>query len=333
MAHEAAEYPALSESTTDIRIVPLPQGRDVLTDVLRVGARRRLAEAIEAEVAAWIDDHAHLRDEQGHRQVVRNGPLPERTIPTGIGPVEVPQPRVRDRRPADQRETFASAIRPPSLKKTTSLEGLIPGLYLQGVSTGDCAEALPTLLGPEAPGRSAARITRLKAVWEAEHDAGSKRSLEGKRSVSVGADGVPFNLRREGGRQGILVLRGATAAGKKELIARADGSRESEQSGKEWLLDCKARGREIEPRRALGDGALGFGKARRPVGDTTQEQRCWVHTTANGLDKRPQGSQPKAQRMLHDISRAEGREKAEKAFDRFVRTYEAKYPKATECLT
>ena len=151
----------MNESTTDIRIVPLPTGQDVLTEVLREGARRMLARAIEAEVAAWIDDHAHLKDETGRQQVVRNGHLPERTIQTGIGPLEVQQPRVRDRRPADQREAFTSAILPPYLRKTRSLEGLIPWLYLKGVSTGDFSEALQALLGPEAPGLSAATVTRL----------------------------------------------------------------------------------------------------------------------------------------------------------------------------
>jgi putative transposase len=165
MAHEAEEYPAMNESTTDIRIVPLPTGQDVLTAVLRDGARRMLTQAIEAEVAAWIHDHAHLKDDAGRQQVVRNGHLPERTIQTGIGPLDVQQPRVRDRRPADQREAFTSAILPPYLRKTKSLEGLIPWLYLKGVSTGDFSEALQALLGPEAPGLSAATVTRLKAAW------------------------------------------------------------------------------------------------------------------------------------------------------------------------
>src|SRR5512135_616773 len=332
MAHEAEEYPAMSESTTDIRIVPLPTGQDVLSEVLRDGARRMLAQAVEAEVAAWIDAHAHLKDEAGRQQVVRNGHLPERTIQTGIGNVEVKQPRIRDRRPADEREPFTSAILPPYLRKTKSLEGLIPWLYLKGVSTGDFAEALQALLGPDAPGLSAATVTRLKAAWEAEHEAWSKRSLKGKYYVYVWADGVHFNIRLEGGRQCILVLMGATAEGKKELIAIADGYRESEQSWKELLLDCKARGLEIEPALAIGDGALGFWKAMRQIWDTTREQRCWVHKTANELDKLPKGSQPKAKRMLHDIYQAETRAEAEKAFDLFVKTYEAKYPQAVECL-
>src|SRR3954463_1742466 len=333
LAHEAEEYPAMSQSTTEIRIVPLPQGQDVLTDLLRDGARRMLAQAIEAEVAAWIDDHAHLVDDQGRRQVVRNGHLPERAIQTGIGAVEVQQPRVRDRRPADQREAFSSAILPPYLRKTKSLEGLLPWLYLKGISTGDFSEALQAILGPDAPGLSATTITRLKATWEDEFAAWNRRSLAGKRYVYVWADGVHFNIRLEGGRQCILVLMGATAEGKRELIAVADGYRESEQSWKELLLDCKARGLEVEPALAIGDGALGFWKAMRQVWDSTREQRCWVHKMANILDKLPEGSQPKAKGMLHEIYLAETKAEAEKAFDLFVKTYEAKYPKAAECLT
>jgi len=322
----------MSESTTDLRIVPLPKGQDVLTDLLRDGARRLLAEAIEAEVATWIDALAHLKDASGRREVVRNGHLPERTIQTGIGEVPVKQPRVQDRRPPERREKFTPAVLPPYLRRTQSLEELIPWLSLKGISTGDFAEALQALLGPDAPGLSATTVTRLKAVWEAEHEAWAKRSLAGKHYVYVWADGVHFNIRLEEGRQCILVLMGATAEGKKELIAISDGYRESEPSWRELLLDVKARGLVVEPALAIGDGALGFWKAMRQVGDTTKEQRCWVHKTANALDKLPKGSQPKAKRMLHEIYQAENRAGAEKAFDLFVATYEAKYSKATECL-
>ncbi len=323
----------MSQSTSEIRILPLAGSHDVLTEVLRNGAREMLARAVEAEVAAWIDDHAHLKDEAGRRQVVRNGSHPERTILTGLGPIDVKQPRVQDRRPPELREAFTPAVLPPYLRRTKSLDELIPWLYLKGISTGDFPEALKALLGPDAPGLSANTVTRLKAVWEEEHDAWSKRSLKGKQYVYVWADGVHFNIRLEEGRQCILVLMGATADGKKELIAVADGYRESEQSWKELLLDCKARGLEVEPRLAVGDGALGFWKAMRQVWDTTREQRCWVHKTANVLDKMPKGSQPKAKGMLHEIYLAESRENAARAFDLFVKTYEAKYPKATECLS
>jgi putative transposase len=333
LAHEAEEYPAMTESTTDTRILPPPRGQDVLTDLLRDGARRLLAQAIEAEVAAWIDDHAHLTDRAGRRQVVRNGHLPGRTIQTGLGGIEAKQPRVHDRRPPGEREKFTPTVLPPYLRRTRSLEELIPWLYLKGISTGDFSEALAAILGPDAPNLSATTVTRLKAVWEEDYRAWSKRSLAGKRYVYVWADGVHFNIRLDGGRQCILVLMGATAEGKKELIALADGYRESEQSWKELLLDVRARGLEIEPALAIGDGALGFWKAIRQVWETTREQRCWVHKTSNTLDKLPKGAQPKAKRMIHDISMAESRAGAEKAFDLFVRTYEAKYPKATECLS
>src|SRR3954452_833035 len=332
MAHEAEEYPAMDESTTDIRIGPVPDGQDILTEILRDGARRMLAEAVEAEVAAWIDGRAHLKDRAGRRQVVRNGHLPERTIQTGIGPIEVKQPRVQDRRPPEHREKFTPAVLPPYLRRTKSLDELIPWLYLKGVSTGDFSEALQAILGPDAPNLSATTVTRLKAAWEQDHDAWSKRSLAGKRYVYVWADGVHFNIRLEEGRQCILVLMGAIADGKKELIAVAGGYRESEQSWKELLLDCKARGLEVEPHLAIGDGALGFWKAMRQAWDTTKEQRCWVHKMANILDKLPKGGQPKAKAALHEIYGSATKAEAEKAFELFVTTYRAKYPKATECL-
>src|SRR4051795_6941738 len=255
-AYEAEDYPAMTESTTDIRIVPLPRGQDVLTEILRDGARRLLAEAIEAEVAAWIDAHAHLQDQAGRRQLVRNGHLPERTIQTGIGEIPVKQPRVQDRRPAEQREKFTPAVLPPYLRRTRSLDELIPWLYLKGVSTGDFSEALQAILGPDAPNLSATTVTRLKAAWEKDHDAWSTRSPAGKHSVYVWAAGVHFNIRLEEGRQCILVLMGATAEGKKELIAIADGSRESEQSWQELLLGCQRRGLTVAPTLAVGDGAL-----------------------------------------------------------------------------
>jgi transposase-like protein len=312
---------------------PVAATQDVLTEVLRDGARQMLAQAIQAEVAAWIEEHAHLTDQAGRQQVVRNGYLPERTILTGLGPIEVQQPRVRDRRPAEEREKFTSAILPPYLRKTKSLEELIPWLYLKGVSTGDFSEALQALLGPEAPGLSAATITRLKAVWEQEHEAWSRRSLEGKRYVYVWADGVHFNIRLDSGeRQCILVLMGATEDGKKELIAIADGYRESEQSWKELLLDVRARGLEIDPELAIVDGALGFWKAVRQVYPSTREQRCTVHKTANVLDKLPKATQPKAKAALDAIWQAETKAEAERSFDLFVATYQAKYPKAVECL-
>jgi putative transposase len=322
----------MNEATTNTDALPLPTHKDVLTDVLRLGATQLLAQAIQAEVAAYLEARSHLLDEHGRQQVVRNGSLPQRTILTGIGPVEVKQPRVQDRRPANQREKFSSAILPPYLRKTKSIEELIPWLYLKGISTGDFSEALAAILGPQAKGLSAATVTRLKAVWQEEYDAWSKRSLAGKHYVYVWADGVHFNIRLEEDRQCILVLMGATADGRKELIALADGFRESEQSWKALLLDCQARGMSLAPSLAIGDGALGFWKALRQMFPTTKEQRCWVHKTANILDKLPKAQQPKAKAMLHEIWQAETKAAAEKAFDLFVATYEAKYAKAVGCL-
>lgn len=322
----------MTNSTTELRIVPLPGATDVLTTVLRQGAQQLLAQAIQAEVAAWIDQHQHCQDDQGHRQVVRNGYLPARTLTTGVGPVDVRQPRVQDRRPPEQREKFTSAILPPYLRKTKSLEELLPWLYLKGVSTGDFSEALAALLGPQAKGLSATTITRLKGIWTEEYQAWSQRSLQDKHYVYVWADGVYFNVRLEGERQCILVLLGATADGRKELLAIQDGQRESEQSWKELLLDVQARGLTQAPALAIGDGALGFWKAVRQVWPTTQEQRCWVHKTANVLDKLPKAVQPKAKTMLHAIYQAPSRAAADQALDLFVRTYAAKYPKATACL-
>ena len=320
-------------STIDLCVVPVPQGNDLLSEVLRQGAQKLLAEAIEAEVAGWIESHSQLCDEAGRRHVVRNGSMPARTITTGVGPVEIKQPRVHDRRSPQEREKFTSAILPPYLRKTKSIEELIPWLYLKGVSTGDFSEALAALLGPDAPGLSASTVTRLKGVWETEYQAWNQRSLKDKRYVYVWADGVYFNIRLEEDRQCILVLMGATVEGKKELIAIADGFRESEQSWKALLLDCQARGLVIDPTLAIGDGALGFWKAVRQIWTTTREQRCWVHKTANVLDKLPKSQQPRAKEMLHAIWQAATRADAEKAFDLFVATYEAKYLKATECLS
>ncbi len=322
----------MQESISSTIALPAASSRDVLTTILRVGAQRMLAQAIEAEVAEWIEDHAHLTDEAGHRQVVRNGHLPKRTITTGVGPVEVQQPRVLDRRNAEEAAPFSSKILPPYLRKTKSIEELIPWLYLKGVSTGDFSEALAALVGPRADGLSASTSVRLKQVWEQEYENWSKHSLEGKEYVYVWADGIHFNVRLEEDRQCILVLMGATADGHKELIALADGYRESEQSWLTLLVDVKQRGLKIDPKLATGDGALGFWKALPQVFPSTREQRCWVHKTANVLDKLPKRLQPTAKEQLHQIWMAPTRAAADQAFDTFLETYHAKYPKAVECL-
>lgn len=323
----------MAESINSTLSLPVAASRDVLTDILRAGAQRLLAQAIEAEVAEWIDSHADLKNTDGHRQVVRNGHLPKRTITTGVGPIAVEQPRVLDRRTESEAEPFSSKILPPYLRKTKSLEELIPWLYLKGVSTGDFHEALTALVGPNCPGLSASTVTRLKACWEDEFQEWNQRSLEGKQYVYLWADGVHFNIRLEEDRQCILVLMGATADGRKELIAVVDGFRESEQSWKGLLLDVKSRGLIVDPKLATGDGALGFWKAISQVFPATREQRCWVHKTVNVLDKLPKRLQPEAKQKIHDIWMAATRADAERAFDLFVATYEAKYPKATGCLS
>ena len=290
-----------------------------------------LAQAIEEEVSEWIETHQQLAAD-GRRQLVRNGFLPERKIVTGLGEIAVKQPRVHDRRPAEEREHFTSKILPPYLRKTKTIEELIPWLYLKGISTGGFHEALQALLGPDCPGLSATTITRLKSGWEQEHEEWCQRPLEGKEYVYVWADGIHTNIRLEEDRQCILVLMGATKDGEKELIAMTDGHRESAQSWSELLLDVKRRGLKTAPKIAVGDGALGFWKALAEIFPSTKEQRCWVHKTANVLDKLPKGKQPKAKSMIHEIWMSDTRENANKAFDAFVETYEKVYPQVTECL-
>jgi transposase-like protein len=313
------------------------KSRDVLTEILRQGAQKMLATAIENEVVEYIAEHENQRDACGYRLVVRNGWLLARTIQTGVGPVEVEQPRVNDKRIDEngQRIHFSSKILPPYLRRTKSIDELIPWLYLKGISTGDFTEALQALLGPQAPGLSATNIVRLKESWQQEWADWSKRSLEGKYYVYLWADGVYFNIRLEdpgNNKQCILVLMGATSDGRKELIAIAEGYRESAQSWRELLLDVKNRGLSQAAKLATGDGALGFWAALREIYPATQEQRCWVHKTANVLNKLPKSLHPKAKSMLHDIWMAETRKQADTAFDLFITTFQAKYPKAIECL-
>jgi len=302
---------------------------DLLTEVLRNGARELLQQAVEAEVAEFIERHRELKDERERQRVVRNGYRAERTIQTGIGEVAVKAPRARDR---EGEIKFRSNILPAYLRRTRSIEELLPWLYLKGLSTGDFSEALAALLGKGAPGLSAATISRLKELWKGEYERWSKRELTGKNFVYIWVDGVHFGVRLEDASQCILVVIGATADGKKELLAMFDGYRESAESWKELLLDLKQRGLTNAPKVAVGDGALGFWKALPQVFGSTREQRCWVHKTANVLNKLPKGQQGKAKAALHEIWMAESRAAAEQAFDHFLSTYEAKYAKAAECL-
>jgi transposase-like protein len=290
-----------------------------------------LAQAIEAEIAVLLAQYANRHDPQGRQAVVRNGYLPERDVQTGIGAVRVKVPRVRDRRGAGIR--FPSALLPPYIRRSKSLEALLPWLYLKGVSTGDFSEALQALLGAEAPGLSPATISRLKPGWQEALALWQGRSLVGKRSGYFWVDGVYFETRLEEARHGILVIIGADASGHKELVGLWDGYRESEQSWKDLLLDRKSRGLAQAPAWALGDGALGFWKALRPGDGQTRWQRCWVHKTANGLDKLPKDLQPQAKQRWQAIWMAPDRQRAEMAFDLFIAAYAGKDPKAAEGLT
>ena len=295
-----------------------------------------LQAAIDPEVDDFLAKHSGRRDEQGRRLVVRNGSLPEREILTGAGKLPVRQPRVRDRSSGDDRVQFSPQVLPPYLKRTNSIEELIPWLYLKGISTGDFSEALQALVGERAKGLSANVVVRLKEQWSDEYEAWSKRDLSQKHYVYVWADGIHVNVRLEDDankKQCILVLIGATADGRKERIAILDGYRESEQSWSELLLDLKHRGLTMSPKVAVADGALGFWAAARKVFPEMREQRCWVHKTANVLNNMPKSVQPKAKSDIHDIWQAETREAASKAFDHFLDKFSAKYPKACETLS
>ena len=302
---------------------------DALTEVLRRGAKELLQQAVEVEVAEALAQYAALKDEQGRRRVVRNGYLPERRIQTGIGAVAVRAPRVRDR--AGELK-FSSRLLPPYLRRTRSLDELLPWLYLKGLSSSDFSGALTALLGPAAPGLSAAKICRLKEIWRLEYEQWRRRSLSDKEYVYVWADGIYFGVRLEDARQCMLVVIGATKDGRKELLGLTDGYRESEASWKELLLELKERGLTVDPKLAIGDGSLGFWKALPQVFGSTRAQRCWKHKTANVLNKLPKGLQLKAKAELNDIWMAESRAAAEQAFDKFLLSYKAKYPKASECL-
>ena len=320
----------MSKDTTTQDRKPEEGTQDDLTDLLREGAKRLIAEAVDAELSATLAQFADYKDEAGHRYVVRNGYLPEREVLTGIGPVSVRVPKVRDRSGA--RIKFTSALLPPYLRRSRSVEEVLPWLYLKGISTGDMQEALEALLGPEAKGLFPASISRLKARWEDEHKAWSGRDLSNKRYVYFWIDGVYFNVRMDDARQCILVIIGVTEDGIKEFVAIEDGYRESEQSWFMVLSDLRQRGLEIGPELAVGDGALGLWKALPKVYAETRSQRCWVHKTANVLNYLPKSLQSKAKAALQQIWMASTREQAHRAFDNFVAMYQAKYPKATECL-
>jgi len=323
----------MSSSEFALRLATEPVVCATLEQIAREGARRALQKAIEDEVAEYLNAHRTQVDEAGHRLVVRNGHKPPRTILSGLGPIEVTQPRVNDRRVDENgvRFRFTSKILPPYLRKTKTIEDLVPWLYLKGISTGEMGDAL-VHLGFDGSGLSATSVTRMTEAWQHEYADWSKRDLTGKHYVYLWADGIYFGCRLTDERPCVLVLMGATADGRKELIAVVDGQRESEASWTAILLDLRDRGLTVAPKLATGDGSLGFWLALAKVFPSTVQQRCWVHKTVNVLDKLPKSQQPAAKAMLHEVWMSATKADAIKAFDRFIATYGVKWPKATACL-
>lgn len=345
-----AQGHAMNETTTDRPAMPATDEMDPevlafrarfedqspLDEIVRQGAQRMLQSAINAEVDSFLEAHQDRRDEKGRRQVVRNGRLPAREILSGAGPLGVRQGRVRDNSPdPESRVRFTPSVLPAYLRRTKAIEELIPWLYLKGVSTSDFSEALQVLVGEKAKGLSPNIIVRLKAQWIDEYKEWSRRDLSQKQYVYFWADGIYSKVRladESNKKQCILVIMGSTPDGKKELVGVLDGYRESEQSWAELLLSLKQRGLQLAPSIAVGDGGLGFWAALRKVFPETKEQRCWVHKTANVLNKLPKSVQPRAKSDLQEIWKAETKAQAENAFDHFLEKYDAKYTQACDCL-
>jgi len=304
----------------------------VLEKITREGAQRMLQLALENEVEEYIQKHSDEVDSDGKRIVVKNGSMPKRDIVTGMGPLAITQPRLDDRR-LDRGERFSSNILPKYLRRIPSIDNLIPVLYLKGISTNDFGSALSDILGEGASGLSPTNIVRLKKVWENDYQLWRKRDLSSKNYVYFWVDGIYFNVRLDDNRSCILVIMAADRHGNKELLAVTDGYRESKAGWREMLLDLKTRGLAIGPRLSIGDGGLGFWAALDEIFPETKRQRCWVHKTANILDKLPKSIQSKAKSMIHDMYMAPTKEDALEAYDHFVNTFSDKYPKAVECLT
>jgi len=302
---------------------------DPLTDLLTTGAQQLIQQAVEAELQALLSEHAERRTKAGHAGVVRNGYLPERELQTSLGPVTVKIPKVRAK--TGEPVTFRSALVPPYVRKTKTLEAALPWLYLKGISSGEMEEALKVLVGPQAQGLSASTVSRLKQSWAQEYQRWREGSLSKDRWVYVWADGVYSGLRGEQDKLCALVVIGVNERGEKHFLAIEDGVRESTQSWREVLLKLKSRGMN-PPQLAIGDGAMGFWSALEEIYPEVRQQRCWMHKTMNILNYLPKSGQAKAKEALHAIWQAETKEEAEKAFDLFIKTYEAKYPKATLCL-
>jgi len=308
------------------------EGKTLLEEIVRKGAVKMLAHALEFEVEEYIKKYQDFTDNNGHRLVVRNGSQPEREIITGIGPLQIKQPRVDDRKIVEK-ERFTCKILPRYMRRAPSIDNLIPTLYLKGISTNNFATALTSILGEGVKGLSATNIVRLKQIWEMEYEEWSKRDLSNKQYVYFWADGIYCNVRLDDQRSCLLIIMGADEHGNKELIAVNDGFRESKTAWKEILLNLKQRGLKKGPKLAIGDGALGFWAALDEEFPGTKRQRCWVHKTANILDKMPKSIQSKAKSMIHDMYMADTEDNAFKAYEHFINTYESKYPKAVGCLT
>ena len=324
----------MGEDSTVVRFRQPEEIDDPLTAVLRSGARRLLAQAIEAEAEAFLALMADRQLDDGRARFVRHGHGPARTIQTGIGPVAVQRVKVRDRDPAGtgERVRFTSAILPRWCRRTRSIDALLPILYLRGISTGDFQEALAALLGKDAPNLSPSVLARLKGEWQAEHERWQRRDLSARRYVYIWADGVYLQARMEPQAECMLVIIGATPEGKKELVGFQVGVRESAQSWRELLVGLKARGLAIAPEVAVGDGALGFWKALEEVFPSARHQRCWVHKAANVLNKMPKSLQANARQDLREIWMAPDRAAAAAAIDTFQEKYAAKYGRAVDCL-
>lgn len=301
----------------------------LLEQTLKDGARLLLQQAIENEVNEYLESMEDRKTSEGKKQFVRNGYLPEREVQTGIGPIAVKQPRVRDK---ESSTIYSSAILPKYMRRAPSIDAVIPALYLRGISTSNFQEALEAIMGKDAKGLSATNITRLKQSWEQEYKNWNKRSLEGKRYVYIWADGIYFNVRLGDDRICFLVILGALPNGNKELVAIHNGYRESKISWSEILENLKRRGLQSSPELAIGDGALGFWSALEEVFPKTKQQRCWVHKTANILDKMPKSVQVNGKKAIHDIYMAPTKEDGLAAFEAFLKTYRDKYPKACACL-
>ncbi|MDX8130012.1 IS256 family transposase [Methylomonas sp. OY6] len=305
------------------------ENTDPLTDLIRQGARKLIEQAIESELVAYLEAFRERKLSDGRSAVVRNGYQPEREIQTGIGPVSVKVPKVRAK--DGQATTFRSALVPPYVRKTRSLAAALPWLYLKGISTGEMDAALEVLVGTEAKGLSASTVARLKQEWAAEYDVWRTSRLDRDQWVYIWADGIYSGLRAEDAKLCALVIIGVNERGEKRFLAIEDGVRESTQSWREVLLGLKARGMN-SPKLAIGDGAMGFWAALDEVYSDTRQQRCWVHKMNNVLNRVPQSVQPKMKQSLYDIWQADSQKNAERAFDQFATLYEAKYPKAVECL-